>query len=399
MQGGHGTMLGSSQSTQRGWCGSILIQVVLYTSRHLQSVRVAPLMTRISVRDIAISADAWQVVLPLERPIGTPVGPFREVSCVVVRLRDDAGLSGCGYSLAYDALSFDHLARSVKRLLAEQSSNLADLVRIERVVDDGGDGMVRKAVSAISLASWDLLGRRTGRACADLWGRPPQRAALPAYASALFLDRSAHELVDEARALKAAGYRSVKMRGGKSPAEDAARFDAVRRVYAEPRSVAIDFVFQWDLARTREFSRLISAAPMWIEDPVTYDLIGAFGADEGLAAGESCESAAALVKLHAGGIGRLILDVECLGGPLRFLEAARILQALGCEVGSHTFAHESIHLLAALPDSMPVEMLDWWNPLFNEVPAPNGDGAYAVEGPGLGRTLREETLERFGKAI
>ena len=356
-------------------------------------------MSQIPVYDVEIHADAWQVVLPLERPIGTPVGPFREVSCVVVRLRDEAGLSGCGYSLAYDAPSFDHLARSVKRLLAEQPTDLADLLCIERTADDGGDKMVRKAVSAISLASWDLLGRQRGRACADMWGRPPQRTAVPAYASALFLDRSSAELVDEARALKASGYRSAKMRGGKSPAEDAVRFDAVRSVYAEPQSLAIDFVFQSDLARTREFSRRIGAAPMWIEDPVTYDMIGAFGAGEGLAAGESCESAAALVKLHASGIGRLILDVECLGGPLRFLEAARILQALGCEVGSHTFAHESIHLLASLPESMPVEMLDWWNPLFNEIPVPNGSGAYPVKGPGLGRTLCEETLKQFGRAI
>ena len=355
--------------------------------------------SKLKVREGKIHADVWKVVLPLERPIGTPVGPFREVSCVVVRLRDEAGMAGCGYALAFDAPSFEQLGQSVKGLLAAQPLQLTELLRIERTADDKGDKMVRKAVSAISLASWDLVGRQGGKSCADLWGRQRQRTSVPAYASALFLDRSQAQLIEEAGDLRKAGYTCVKMRGGKAPAEDALRFDAVRSVYAESRSVAIDFFFQSDLSRTREFARSVGAAPMWIEDPVPYDVIHELGADDGIAAGEHCETAEGLLKLRAGGISRLILDVEYLGGPLRFLETARTLQALGCQVGSHMFVHESIHLLAALPESMPVEMLDWWNPLFNETPSPDAGGAYAVRGPGLGRTLREDTLARYGRIV
>jgi L-alanine-DL-glutamate epimerase-like enolase superfamily enzyme len=98
-------------------------------------------------------------------------------------------------------------------------------------------------------------------------------------------------------------------------------------------------------------------------------------------------------------VERLILDVQYIGGPLHFLEAARTLQALGCEVGSHTFAHESLHLLAALPQSLPVEVFDWWHPVFNEEPEPDSEGRLAVRGPGLGRTLNEENLRLYGRGI
>lgn len=345
-----------------------------------------------------IRSELWEVVLPLRPPVGTPLGPLREISALVVRLADQSGAQGCGYALTFDAASLQQFAHAAKRVLEAQAPELARLVWIERLVSDGGDLALRKAVAAISLAAWDLAGRRRGKACADLWGR--QRAALPVYASALFLDRSPDELVQEARSHRAAGFALVKMRGGsRTPAEDAARFAAVRSVYPEPHSVAIDFVCQSDVARTREFARAIHAEPMWLEDPVPYDALGQLDAPMRIAAGESCNSAQELLALRAAGVSRLILDVEYLGGPLRFLEAARMLQALGCEVGSHLFAHESLHLLAALPHSMPVEVLEWGGALFDEFPRPEAGGSVPVKGPGFGRTLREDTLERYGRKL
>ena len=118
-----------------------------------------------------------------------------------------------------------------------------------------------------------------------------------------------------------------------------------------------------------------------------------------VAAGESCASTGALLDLQGCGVRHLILDAQMLGGPIRFLEAARALHALGCRIGSHLFVHESTHLLSILPVSMPVAALDWWNPLFEDTPQPDEDGRVAVSGPGLGRTLRADTLARYGRQI
>jgi L-alanine-DL-glutamate epimerase-like enolase superfamily enzyme len=47
---------------------------------------------------------------------------------------------------------------------------------------------------------------------------------------------------------------------------------------------------------------------------------------------------------------------------------------------------------------MPVEVFDWWHPVFTDAPEPDGDGRLAVRGPGLGRSLNEESLRRYGVA-
>jgi L-alanine-DL-glutamate epimerase-like enolase superfamily enzyme len=157
------------------------------------------------------------------------------------------------------------------------------------------------------------------------------------------------------------------------------------------------FTFTGD--RIEQFMHGRAIEPMWIEDPMAYASIAGAAHKDIVAAGESCTALADLIALHQAGIGRLILDVQYLGGPLRFLEAARTLAAMGAEIGSHIYSHESLHLLAALPVSMPVEVFDWWQPIFNEEPCPDQEGKLRVQGPGLGRTLNRDSLERYGVRV
>lgn len=347
-----------------------------------------------------VRIEIFRIVAPLARPIATPLRPYATVHAAVVRLRDSDGTEGCGYAVAHTPAALDGLVAALKRM-APLCDNMTGLINIERTEAAWPDASAhtRWAAHCFSLAVWDVLGKRLGVPCADLWGRAPGRGSLMAYASGLFFDRSADELANEAAGYRAQGYQLVKMRGGLAVAEDLAHYETVRQVFPEPARVAIDYVFQYDPQRTREFLAGAAAAPLWIEDPVGYDIIGRLGDLPCIAAGENCESTGALLQLRRDGVWHLILDVQMLGGPVRFLEAARALHALGCRVGSHLFAHESCHLLSVLPQSMPVEVLDWWNPLFDQMPQPDGDGRLAVEGPGLGRTLRADTLTRYGQAV
>jgi L-alanine-DL-glutamate epimerase-like enolase superfamily enzyme len=291
-------------------------------------------------------------------------------------------------------------AAIMARLLEERRGELGRLLEIERH-NSGvtGDQAGRSAVCAISLAAWDLLGRRRGLSCADLWGGAGRRSALDAYASAFFSDAPLEALVEEAHACRNRGFRLAKMRAGLPDGQDEARYDALCDVFPEPRSVAVETFFKFSPSRISEFMQGRSREPMWIEDPMPYHAIAEATCKPLVAAGESCIATAELLALHTAGVNRLILDVQYIGGPLHFLEAARTLQALGCEIGSHTFAHESLHLLGALPDSLPVEVFDWWHPVFNEDLQPDSLGRLAVQGPGLGRTLNEQTLGRCGQRV
>jgi L-alanine-DL-glutamate epimerase-like enolase superfamily enzyme len=344
--------------------------------------------------------EIWTLQLPLARAFGTPGGAFQKVFAVALRLRDADGAEGVAYAQTADGGAMRRVAAIMTRLLEERRGDLGRLLEIERH-NSGvtGDQAGRSAVCAISLAAWDLLGRRRSLPCAALWGGAGHRSALDAYASALFSDATLEALVEEARGYRNRGFRLVKMRAGLPDRQDEARYDALCEVFPEPRSVAVETFFKFSPSRISEFMQGRSREPMWIEDPMPYHAIGEATCKPMVAAGESCIATAELLALHAAGIHRLILDVQYIGGPLHFLEAARTLQALGCEIGSHTFAHESLHLLGALPDSMPVEVFDWWHPIFNEDPEPDSLGRLAVPGPGLGRTLNEQTLERCGRRV
>ena len=338
--------------------------------------------------------------IPLPRAFGTPAGPFERVYAVALRLRGNDGATGVAYAQTNSADRMHAMAGIMAALLDEYCGDLDRLIEIER--QDSAithDQAGRSSVCAISMAAWDMIGHRRGQTCAALWAGPGHRISLDAYASAFFSDASITDMTEEAHAARQRGFRMVKMRLGLPDEEDEARYEALCEIFPEPRSIAVEAHFKYSHERTCQFMRGRSREPMWIEDPMPYHAIAEASFKDLVAAGETCISLSELLELRKVGINRLILDVQYLGGPLRFLEAARTLQALGCEVGSHTFAYESLHLLAALPLSMPVEVFDWWQPVFAETLEPDAVGRLAVRGPGLGRSLNMESLERYGRPL
>ena len=97
-----------------------------------------------------------------------------------------------------------------------------------------------------------------------------------------------------------------------------------------------------------------------------------------------------------GRLRKLIIDVQYVGGPARWLEAARALNALGVTVGAHRFSHYSVHMMASLPRSLPIEMLDWTNPAFHPLASPDASGRLPVEGPGFRIALDQAVIDRHG---
>ncbi|MFA9565912.1 MAG: enolase C-terminal domain-like protein, partial [Acidimicrobiales bacterium] len=100
-----------------------------------------------------------------------------------------------------------------------------------------------------------------------------------------------------------------------------------------------------------------------------------------------------------GAVPAVLLDVQQLGGPERFLEAARRLRATGALMGAHIFTHVSAHLLAAIDDPLPVEIFDWSDPLCVEPLQPLPSGRVEVAGPGFGVEIDRSTLVEQGTRV
>jgi L-alanine-DL-glutamate epimerase-like enolase superfamily enzyme len=316
-------------------------------------------------------------------------------------LRDSEAREGLGYAYGLSPSAIGRFGEIALSLAPNETCALSELLGVERRDDQSAQtsGAARSAACALSMAAWDLLGKQRGMRCADLWGRSPARETIDAYASGLFLGSGIDDLLREARQHRDQGFTKVKMRGGLSPKEDGVRYASVCSIFPEPGSVAVDFWCKSTAPAVNEFIAQAATQPMWIEDPTDSAGLGEITARALIASGESCHSLTQLLALYETGVRHIILDVQVLGGPLRFLEAARLFHALGCKVGSHTFAHQSTHLLAPLPDSMPVEVLDWWNMLYADPLQPDEQGCLAIRGPGFGVALREETLAAHGTRL
>src|SRR3954470_12894273 len=352
----------------------------------------------------SVNVELWNLRVPLDPPIKAPKGLTTETCLLLVFLTDDSGNRGIGYSSFRKAADMEQASAIARKLLSESAPGLAGLLDVERQEEATCESSAasRRAASAISLAAWDLAGKQAAVPCADLWGRPAGRDSLECYASALWLDKSPAELTAEAKMHRRNNYRYVKMRVSRSLEDNLERIAAVREVYSEPRTIALETGSEWTAEITNEFFDACSEKLMWIEDPERHDKIHLVRDDpiNTIAAGEKATHARELYDLYTNGrLRKIIIDVQYVGGPVRWLEAARTLNALGATVGAHRFSHYSVHMMACLPRSLPIVILDRPHPPFHRRARPHAAGRLTVEGPGFRIELDNAVIERSGVKV
>jgi L-alanine-DL-glutamate epimerase-like enolase superfamily enzyme len=255
--------------------------------------------------DHDIDVELWNLRVPLDPPIVSPRGATTETCLLLVFVSDQNGNRGIGYSSFRDASDMNQATVVARKLVAEAAPGLAGLLDVERQEEATCESSAasRRAASAISLAAWDLAGKQAGVPCADLWGRPAGRDSLECYASALWMDKSPAELTAEAKMHRRNNYRYVKMRVGRSLADNLERIAAVREVYSEPRTVALETGSEWTAAIANAFLDACSDELMWIEDPEAHDKIHLVRDDpvNTIAAGEKATTARELYDLYTRG--------------------------------------------------------------------------------------------------
>jgi L-alanine-DL-glutamate epimerase-like enolase superfamily enzyme len=352
----------------------------------------------------SVSVEMWVAPVPLTPPVVTPAGTFDTYHHLVVIASDGSGARGWGLAAAVTAEDLAVTVERARELLDAMCGEADGLLAAERLdaadASKVNDRHSRWAACALSTAGWDLEARLAGVRCADMWAGDVAPIELDCYASGLFLSTPDEALATEARAVRAAGYGKVKMRTGHGVERDLERLAVVRVEFREPGAIAVDAVNAWEPQAARSFIDRAGDL-LWVEDPVPLGVIAELRGVPGLvAAGESLTSLADLEALHAtGAVGAMLLDVQQIGGPQRFLDAARRLGAAGARVGSHIFTHVSVHLLAAIDDPLPVEAFDWSDPLCLVAPTPSRTGMLAVTGPGLGVEPDLVALARLGTRI
>jgi galactonate dehydratase len=371
-----------------------------------------------------------------------------------LRLHTDAGLVGLGETYYGSSAVAEHLHATVGPYLL--GKNALDIERHWRALNRGpgirSTGVEQRALSAVDIALWDLLGQASGMPIYQLLGgasrdrirvyntcsgyRHVARAARPGRPShgtwglggpteGPYEDYEAtFERPEElAQSLLGEGITAMKIwpfapgEGGGQYVSDAdldpgvAIFARIRQAVGMRIDIALDMVGAWSLPAALRIARAVEEfRPMWFEDPVSADDLDAFAEFRRatrvpVAGAEGLGGRQAFRELLAKGAVDIVhCDPSWTGG---ISEAKKI--AAMAEAHHRPFApHDDhgpvnwivgVHLCINAPNAMIQEFArayyhGAYPRLVTELPRVEAGYALRPDGPGLGTALRPEVFER-----
>jgi L-alanine-DL-glutamate epimerase-like enolase superfamily enzyme len=350
------------------------------------------------------------LVLPLARPIRSALGDLHSFGVVLVSVHDDTG--GVGESLVFT------LNNRRTRVLRQMIDELAELL----VGSDAGHiagfwarawkdinflghkGVPVVGISALDSALWDLLGKSLGVPLYRLLGGAKDR--VPAYHSGgLWLSYSQAELVAEAEAFAAAGFKAMKMRlGHADPAVDVARVKAVREAIGPGIRLMADANQGLDEGRAIRLGRRLEAFDLtWFEEPLpAWDLEGlarvSATLDTPIASGETEYTRYGfrrMLELRSADV--LMPDLQRVGGVSEFVRVGHMAESHDIPVSSHLFPEMSIQVLGGLANATYLEYMPWFSDLYNEKLQFDLGDAVVPERPGFGFTFDLAYIDHLEK--
>ncbi|MFO1397849.1 MAG: mandelate racemase/muconate lactonizing enzyme family protein [Burkholderiales bacterium] len=352
-----------------------------------------------------------QVNLPPKVVRTDAIQSFALQETPMVRIACADGAVGTGYTYTIGtggssvvALLRDHLApRLVGRDSREVEAIWKDLFFATHATAVGA--ITSLALAAIDTALWDL---RCRRADLPLWqAAGGAQSKVPVYTTeGGWLHHSAAQLVDEAQAAQAQGFRGAKMKVGKpSRAEDVARLAAVREAVGDAFELMVDanqaFTVTEALRRAHAYEGLMLA---WFEEPLpAEDLEGhvelARQARMPIAVGESLYHPA-----HFRGYlerrACSVVQVDCarVGGITPWLKVAHLAETFNLPVCPHFLMELHVSLSAAVPNGAWVEYIPQLDDVTTSRMAMAGGYALPPDTPGLGIDWDWPAIDRLAVA-
>jgi D-galactarolactone cycloisomerase len=270
-----------------------------------------------------------------------------------------------------------------------------------------GVGVV--ALSGIDIALWDILGKVRGSPLYQLLGGKC-RDKVPVYATALYPEKPSR-VARRSRDFAEQGFHGVKIKVGFELEQDIKIVQAVRRELGK------DFIVMTDANQGYTVDVALRAAEafadcgvFWLEEPLFVEDIAGHAElrEKGgvpIAVGENLNMCYAFENfVLRGAVDYLQPDVARAGGITEIIKIAALAAQHGVPISFHTWGDgvalaASVHLSAALQNSVVMELDYTYNPLREELlrqPLAVRNG-YLVppDKPGLGIELNLEALRKF----
>jgi D-galactarolactone cycloisomerase len=355
-----------------------------------------------------------RATIPTEGQVFSRSGVRSSRSTTLVKVETDEGITGLGSCSGNGELIEVIVARVLKPLLIGTDPTEIDEIWDKVYVRGGhkefgtrGVGVV--ALSGIDVALWDILGKVRGVPLYQLLGGKC-RDKVPVYATALYPEEPS-KVAKRARGFAEQGFHGVKIKVGFDLDQD------IRIVRAVRRELGKDFIVMTDANQGYTLEVGLDAAAafadcgvFWLEEPLFVEDIAGHAElrERGkvpIAVGENLNMCYAFENFMVrGAVDYLQPDVARAGGITEIKKIAAMAVKHGVPISFHTWGDgvalaASVHLSAALKNSIVMELDYTYNPLREELlrePLAVKNGCLIpFDKPGLGVELNLDALHRF----
>lgn len=363
------------------------------------------------------TVEARTISIPLRKPLAFSTRYVERREYTLVRVRTADGIEGTGY--CYCGNRAGHLVTQFVRELLRDHVVGMDPCAVETIWTNmyrdavllGRRGAAVRAISAIDVALWDVVGRATGLPLHRLLGGP-KADRVPAYASGGYywdgVDPVRY-LADEVQGYMDAGFTAVKIKVGRlGPREEIERARAARAAVGPDVLLMMDANNAWPDAATAisAINALAEVDPFWVEEPLLPDDVRGHAmirqkVKVPIATGE--------IEATRWGFGALLdhdaidmlqLDATVLGGITEFRKVAGMAAGRNVPLYPHWMHHLHTSLVASIPNAVMVEffpdrsVLNLGEVLVDEIRADNGT-LPVPQRPGIGVQFDERAVDRF----
>lgn len=313
--------------------------------------------------------DCFTLHLPIDRTVGDSRLAVTDLYCVVVEIETDAGLTGTGWM---NSLGFgpDLMERFVESqfvdLLVGRDPFATEAIRRDlraQTIYYGELGLSMWPRGAIDVALWDIKAQAAGEPLYRFLGGDVDRVR--AYASSM----DAHHDVAELGALHGGfmdeGFTAFKTKvGDKTPAEEAARIEAIREAIGREADLFVDANQAWTVTEAIEtVGAMADHGIDWVEEPIAeFDLAGharvAANIEPPLATGEMFNRPEQFDRLlENGGLEVCQPDLIRAGGVTGTWHAAQLAADHHIPLATHFYYTVNAHIVAAAPTGFVVEYI------------------------------------------
>ena len=344
---------------------------------------------------------------------------------LLVRMRTEDGVEGFGLATSYTDIT--PLVNVVKGGLSDEIlgmdalspeglyEKLFGLTFSRKAAENswGREALIRIS-SAVDIACWDIVGKMANLPLYRLFGG--DRNKVPCYVTCAYYrdGKDNAELRDEIQMLVEQGHKGFKGKvGGFSLNEDIARMEIVREIIGPDKDLMIDVNRAWDLKTAIEGARLLEPLqPVWLEEPVRWTddrrelKLLSQQTNIPLSGGESeVTSYGCRAMIEEQAIQILQFDCTMFGGFTEGRKLAALCELNHVDVAPHHDCFIHAPLVAGTPAGRIVESFTdpERDPLQAELyeNPPHIDNGWLTlnEAPGLGLTLSESAVKKFGTRV